>query len=617
VQVHKLRDIEGSLNDRVYDLEKALDCMHGPRIDEMEQMARDRAEGDAHIMQQMEIQLAEMRANKLDLEDQLAICQDTESQLKSAVDMIQSENLTLKTELSLAKSQANGFKSDLLDSQVRHSSHSRRDASSESTRRKKRASTSQRSGEIDQQQLERISHLKAQITAQNMIIQTRENEIERLQNDVGTLSHELHDLMRELDVYRSGVKDPALLEYTLNSPGEIPSQQNQHISALKIQLSELSRQLAEKSTEAIALRRELNGNHHSHESAVTGLMEAWTKDQGDLKKSYAELNRKLQNAAKSNQQLQARINELEVELDEAHRKRIESERFAAQQVDLKSKENRALLEDAQRAKAIAKASNQEVLALQQEITDRVHKEERDRSVFQNLKYRVNSATANASDTASEVAFLEAKLAQHANELTDVEERWRKEVAARADLEEKHSKRIAELDRAVRKGAEQNRALQIQLKDKENQLDMLEQGRDMDAKAAEDTAERKWEAERTKTFEEYKRQLLTLDRSHSSARGALHECKRLIRERDEEITQLKEKMAHLAKERDENHLKLTNMLDQTKKSNLSLKEMQSSKIHELQLELSQLRYEHAEATGVIRMSPAKIAKTNREVRTFVL
>ncbi|KAJ3350645.1 hypothetical protein GGF32_004760 [Allomyces javanicus] len=579
-----------------------------------EQEFTARLDQAAQHVEQLDVQVMNLRAEKLQLEDKLADETDMRAQAAAQRDLAVAEVDALRTQLEFATAQANGFKQDLMDAGTGRShppvsgtpSSKRR----QSSRRRRDESAHQPAATLSRAEyLDKMNHFKAQITAQNLIIASREAEIDRLQNQVATLTRDLHHGMQELEIARAAGGAGVSLDRPASRTGGSGS-----AASLRIQISEMHRQLGDQAVQSAALSKELKDKHAAHEQALAGLMGAWSEDQQSHKTALAETKRKLAAALRQVAQLQAQIRDLQAQRAHADQQNQAAAYAAADRDAERDADVAHLADQVAQLEAEVAAKDDEIQALQTELADRVREEHGLQAAVKALKARIDSAGGSASTTAAHVAALEAEVARAEAHAADLDARWRQEVAARAAAEQREASRMADVDARARREADRARALERQVRALERDRDTVQDVHDRDVAEAADAARRAADVERAKEFDEYKRQVAALDRAHKEAREALANVKGELKARDAEVSSVRAQLARWQAEAAAHHDRLTHLVAENQALLAQSRGQQTEAYRLLSEQYQQLKKQHLETLETLQATQQQVSAEHESARS---
>ncbi|KNE69672.1 hypothetical protein AMAG_14228 [Allomyces macrogynus ATCC 38327] len=582
-----------------------------------EQEYSARLDQAAQHVEQLDLQVMNLRAEKLQLEDKLADETDARAQAAAQRDLAVAEVDALRTQLEFATAQANGFKQDLMDAGTGRS-HPPVSGTSGTPSSKRRQSSRRRRDESAHQPaaatlsraeyLDKMNHFKAQITAQNLIIASREGEIDRLQTQVATLTRDLHHGMQELESARaSGTAGVSLDRPASRSGGG-------STASLRIQISEMHRQLGDQAVQSAALSKELKDKHAAHEQALAGLMGAWSEDQQSHKTALAETKRKLAAALRQVAQLQAQIRDLQAQRAHADQQNQAAAYAAADRDAERDADVAQMADQVAQLEAEVASKDDEIQALQTELADRVREEHGLQAAVKALKARIDSAGGSASTTAAHVAALEAEVARAEAHAADLDARWRQEVAARAAAEQREATRIADVDARARREADRARALERQVRALERDRDAVQDVHDRDVAEAADAARRAADVERAKEFDEYKRQVAALDRAHKEARDALANVKAELKARDAEVSSVRAQLARWQAEAAAHHDRLTHLVAENQALLAQSRGQQTEAYRLLSEQYQQLKKQHLETLEALQATQQQVSAEHESARS---
>ncbi|KNE68200.1 hypothetical protein AMAG_12879 [Allomyces macrogynus ATCC 38327] len=516
---------------------------------------------------------------------------------------------------SLRPRRPTGFKQDLMDVGTGRShppvSGSGTPSSSkrrQSSRRRRDESAHQPATLSRAEYLDKMNHFKAQITAQNLIIASREAEIDRLQAQVATLTRDLHHGMHELEIARAAGGAGVSLDLPASRSGSGSA------ASLRIQISEMHRQLGDQAVQSAALSKELKDKHVAHEQALAGLMGAWSEDQQSHKTALAETKRKLAAALRQVAQLQAQIRDLQAQRAHADQQNQAAAYAAADRDAERDADVAHLADQVAQLEAEVAAKDDEIQALQTELADRVREEHGLQAAVKALKARMDSAGGSASTTAAHVAALEAEVARAEAHAADLDARWRQEVAARAAAEQREATRIADVDARARREADRARALERQVRALERDRDVAQDVHDRDVAEAADAARRAADVERAKEFDEYKRQVAALDRAHKEAREALANAKAELKARDAEVSSVRAQLARWQAEAAAHHDRLTHLVAENQALLAQSRGQQTEAYRLLSEQYQQLKKQHLETLEALQATQLQVSAEHESARS---
>ncbi|KAL7752416.1 hypothetical protein RI367_001950 [Sorochytrium milnesiophthora] len=508
------------------------------------------------------VQLTERRQEADQLRSQAQTFDEQKVALSSHNDLLQAEVEALKAELQFVRKDAQTYKSELLDAQtllVRSSptkspTRSRSpagDTEADADRRLRKKLKREIEEETEQRYADKMRKVHAQITAQNLIISSRDQEIERLNTNVATLTRELSDQEREIEMYRNtgGLPDNVVLGMRKD---------DQHMEALRIQIAELNRQLTDKTSEANILKNELASKMQGHDGAVYRLMQQWSAETDELKaklrtaeseqKRLAKALLAAQQQAKNQQHLsQSAVAEMKTQVNDAEELSVAKDRQVG------NLERRIAQLEAELAQ-----KKRDMDAYRREISERVYQEEDLKKEHKHLRGQINSFSKNATSTLSDMELLRDQLDAQARKVDDLQAQLRQEIQRRCEIEEREMKRVKELDEMWRAEVQKRVTLEHQLQDREKEIEHATDNAKRELKEVQESQQVEFDIERQQERSQARQELLLLQKA---TKEQLHKLRKLVDLRTSELEKARTQLDRWQSDATTHHDKLKHIVEQ--------------------------------------------------------
>ncbi|KAI9173069.1 hypothetical protein H9P43_007200 [Blastocladiella emersonii ATCC 22665] len=585
LHVKRLAEENARLRDDVQAAE--LGSGEATRHRETEHALQDRVTALSELNKKLEMQLLDVRHQARELEDHAAHAREQRESAAAELQLANADVNALRADLEMADAEIRNLRERLVEAGVDAANGGNR-RGSKSSRRRDSASPSPDTKALRTQ----LGHMQAQVAAQNLLQAARETDLAAANQRVTTLSREVDALQRELDALRA----------TGHAAPYSPARESHHVAALREQLGELNRQLGSRTTDVEALNRELEAQKRNHDSAMAGLMEAWTSEKKDLLAKFSKARRRIEEADARTQEMRLRAAEAEEKLEAATARAASESKGADAEAMERDADLAHLAAELDRLTQLVQAKNLEVAHLQQEITDRVRSESDLRDELAVLQRKAGSTHSAAKVTSSTVAQLESELARTTAKLREIEQRWRDEVTQRCAVEQRELSRIADLDAQLRAQTARCTELERHLQSAEADLRVADQIRDGDAAAAADTAARAADAEHKRETETYRRQLAKLERACTEARHHARRLAKELGERDAELAAARTQLAQWQAEASEHHDRLTAMAAENAAAMARHRAGKDDAYTQLEDQFRALQREHADTLAVLRAKP---------------
>ncbi|KAI9140837.1 hypothetical protein BKA69DRAFT_1077983 [Paraphysoderma sedebokerense] len=583
---NKLDNLESELSNS----QSTIKSLQSTEIHSLQRSYETKLASQQTAVNNLTEQLESTRRNHRDLQDTVTDLTHEKASLKATVDLQLSEIDALKTELGFVKTDKERLKEQVLELQIQlegqnqeikrgkkelarslrmnealkqkvsNGENFKRDRDGDSddevldARNKKSKSSDSGKNVSDLERKlkdykERVSHLKSEMTAQNLVVAAKDEEITSLQVKIDKLK-------KQVGSSRSGVKS-----IPNANPDEMSGGLDQ--TSLQPQVSSLQRKLAAKSAEIQSLTKQLEAKTHSHEKSLQNLMDAWTKDQAQLKQVIVDLRKKLTRArqdlnSKNSEMESGRMKEMKYE--QGLKELLEE---ANGQLEVAEKRGEQFRERVMNLQGLLTERENEVLQLSKELSVKQEIEAGLQEELATLQSQLTSIHSTTHNTSSRMSQLQSELNTQLLKINDLETRWKSEIERRCQIEEREIKRVTELDSKYREELKKRERLERKMKEKEENMVRVFEETEGRVKEALESQAVGFDVEFEREKEKWRLESKSMEKTTSQLRHQLTKTLSQLKERDSEIKRLQSHLDNINGSKFEQHDKLKDIVEKSR------------------------------------------------------